>query len=219
VGRILTSFIDWGKGKAACLMALFIFIVVSILTIRFEKPMGIIMYLAKIKRFLTDTYGISVVEKDGVPTLKEEMDGWKNGIIFMAPYLRIPLGNEFMICHIFGHFVQYYLGQGYNKIKNATDFSKQQYYLYEMEVCAYGKGILDSIGINDGHYLDQYDAFMDADFEYYWHYLTSKKREYAIFYDKYLNNINNSIEQIPALKVPSGFYIVPQLSNVKIKII
>ena len=93
------------------------------------------------------------------------------------------MGTLFIMCHVFGHLVQYATTKKYSDIlavvnsrplplKLDDDF-KKRYFIYEKEAFQIGKGLMSKVFVVDKELDKLYQIFMYADYEHFWEYLTT----------------------------------------------
>jgi len=151
--------------------------------------------LLKIKLYLKNIYDIDVIILDRKVSISEELLGWKNGKLILKDNFRIPEGTLFMVCHVFGHLVQFQTYEKYEKLISIVNNKaylnenihqyKDKYFLFEKEAFMIGKGLMKkSIGIDPVLEL-KYEAFMHADFNIYWNYIVTHEVNELMFKTEY----------------------------------
>ena len=160
-------------------------------------------------KYLQDKYKLKVQFITKYLSAKNETNGWNNNTIGLNIENKESLGCLFMLSHIFWHLVQYSSWKDYSNLMKhlqwekplyLTDNFKKEYFLFEKEWFEIGKWLLEEIDLFNQNIPESlYDAFMYADYEHYWNFLTTWNIWSALdFYkkwEKFLSSNNNSLIQ------------------------
>lgn len=115
-----------------------------------------------------------------------EIGELRNGKILLNNHSRDELSLIFTSAHLFGHYCQFknyakykHLVEEVEKpvpIKLSNEF-KEKFWDYEKEAFGIGKSLMLEAFSVDENLDNRYQTFMLTDFEHFWDYITSGKRE------------------------------------------
>lgn len=148
-----------------------------------EKKLRV--FLSRIVLFLREKYKIDVQFVDGSISVSHEVAEWRNNRMIVDIRERGTLGSLFVICHVFGHLVQYSTTRKYSDLLAIVDSRplplelddefKSRYFPYEKEAFQIGKGLMEEVFEVDAELDRLYQIFIQADFDHYWNYLVTGK--------------------------------------------
>ncbi len=140
-------------------------------------------YLHQVVLFLNKKYSLSVQLIESSLNFTKEVAHWKNGRLIIDIRERGTMGTLFIVCHVFGHLVQYTTKKEYAPLLavvnsrplplNLDNEFKERYFAYEKEAFQIGKGLMEQVIPIDSELDKLYQIFMYADYEHFWQYLTT----------------------------------------------
>lgn len=141
--------------------------------------------LQRLKQHLLQTYGIAVIAVKKHVAGDVEIASWRNQQLLIKGRANQPIFEFFLISHVFGHLVQYAF-HPYDALLQVIESQqapmqfpsgfREAYFAYEKEAFDLGAGLMQQAGIDYARYARDYQAFMHADFELYWQYLTQARK-------------------------------------------
>ena len=183
------------------------------------KKQVIFQLLDQVQGFLLDKYAINVQLIRENVLLNQQVAEWRNNCLIIDMRNRGALGTLCILCHVFGHLVQYSVKKEQYvdlwAVVNSKDppliLSEEfqsRYFLYEKEAYQIGKGLLEQVTHIKADLENAYQAFMLTDFEYYWKYLVTGKASSQEafsrrFYELQKNFRINPPEILPSISLPN----------------
>lgn len=161
--------------------------------------------------YLQENYKLKIIFITKYLSAKNEVNWWNNNTIGLNIDNKESLGSLFMLSHIFWHLVQYSSWKDYSHLMkhlkwqkplSLNDEFKKEYFWFEKEWFEIGKWLLEDVNVFNQNITESlYDAFMYADYEHYWNFLTTGNIWNALdFYNKWENfltsNTNALIQSI-----------------------
>ena len=145
-----------------------------------------------------------------------EIGELKAGVMRLNRQSRDELGMIFTIAHLFGHYCQF---KNYNKYRHLveavaapvpielSDSFRGEFLEYEREAFGIGKTLIQEVGPPDDDWTGKYKCFMTADFEHFWAYITTgKKEDQTVFHQQlqtlYRQKAADDDDLIEALPIP-----------------
>jgi len=152
--------------------------------------------LAKIIKTL-EKRGITVRFADtGTDDL--EIGELRDGVMLLNRHSRDELDMIFTIAHLFGHYCQF---KNYNKYRHLveavaapvpielSDSFRDEFLAYEREAFGIGKTLIQEVRPPDDDWTTKYKCFMTADFEHFWTYITTGKKEAPTVFNQQLRTL------------------------------
>lgn len=140
-------------------------------------------YLYQVKFFLGEKYDFDVQLVETPLSFAKEVAYWSDSRLVIDIHERGTMGTLFIMCHVFGHLVQYATTKKYSDLLAVVnnrplpldldeDF-KKRYFVYEKEAFQIGKGLMEQVIDVDSELDKLYQVFMHADYEHFWQYLVT----------------------------------------------
>ncbi len=189
------------------------------------------MFLNRVVLFLREKYEINVQFVDGFIGVNREVAEWRNNRMIVDIRERNTLAILFIVCHVFGHLVQYSTTRKYSDLLaivnsrplplDLDDNFKQRYFPYEEEAFQIGKGLMEQV-FEVSTKLDRlYQVFMHADFEHYWNYLLTGKGSSRELFNRRFHQMQKDMmrsitSSFPSIKPPD---ILQRVNNIEIIVV
>lgn len=141
------------------------------------------VYLHRVRLFLSEKYNLDVQLIEAPLSFAKEIAHWSNSRLIIDIRERGTMGTLFIMCHVFGHLVQYATTKKYSNLLavvnsrplplDLDDDFKKRYFVYEKEAFQIGKGLMVQVIDVDSEFDKLYQIFMYADYEHFWQYLVT----------------------------------------------
>lgn len=141
------------------------------------------VYLHRVKLLLNERYDLDIQLVEVPLSFSKEVAHWSNSRLVIDIRERGTMGTLFIMCHVFGHLVQYATTKKYSDLLavvnsrplplDLDDDFKKRYFLYEKEAFQIGKGLMEQVIDVDGELDKLFQIFMYTDYEHFWQYLVT----------------------------------------------